>query len=168
MYKEVLARPAGPFGWLQFQLTWPPAQAVIIYFDSDAADVDESKFDLNDLRARYVWNLTEVVKTISKNVPLVALSGPTLCGELPRGTNGDDAKFEEYCAMNRRICTNYNVTYLETRELFFANLPGKWNHSHGYLTLDGEHHNERGSSLVEDLFFDVIENDWGKSLFPKN
>jgi len=82
------------------------------------------------LRRRYIWNLTEVVKGITDKVPLVAMGGPTLYGEvMPRGSNPSDQKFEEYCAINRRICKRFNVTYLETRNLFFANLP-RYAHTH--------------------------------------
>lgn len=162
MNDEVLARPASLlYGWLNSRYVLPPPQAVIIYFDSDASDVDESLYNVDALRRRYIWNLTEVVKAITEKVPYVALGGPTLYGEyMPRGSNPDDRKFDEYCAINRKICKRYNVTYLETRNLFFSNLPQDWSEIEGYLTQDGEHHNAAGAKLIEDLFFDQIQNKW--------
>jgi len=164
--KEVLQRPAGILGLAQGRLHLPPPKAVIVYFDSDAANVNESLFNVTDLRSRYIWNLTQVASALTKEIPRVAHGGPTLCCEVtPRGSNVDDQKFDEYCDINRRICEDFNMTYLDTRSLFFSHLPSNWNKKCGYLTLDGEHHNQRGAAVVEDMFYDLIVNKWGEALF---
>ena len=83
----------------------PPPQAVVTYFDSDASDVNEDLVsDVAELRREYRNNLTSLMLDLTTFVPFNALGGPTLYGELKRGTNHDDQKFEEYVQMNRDIC----------------------------------------------------------------
>lgn len=45
---------------------------------------------------------------------------------------------------------------METRDLFFKNIPDDWHKGSGYLTIDGEHHNEKGASLIQVLFVHTL------------
>ena len=97
-----------------------PPDAVIMYWDSDAVDVDEA--DQEDYyRANYRSNLTEVLTILTADISFVAFGGPTLFGEKPRGKNSKDSVLDAYVEINREVTAQFNgtVKYIETRDAFF-------------------------------------------------
>jgi hypothetical protein len=154
---DVLERKA--FGLLRFWVLDPP-DAVIMYWDSDAVDVENSLDE--DILHSYVEDLQFVLETLKEKVSFVALGGPTLDGELPYGQNEKDSTLDFYADINRNITTGLGMTYLETRKLFFDNLPDQWSNDVGYLTDDGEHQNIKGASLLISLFEKTVTN-WIKT-----
>merc|ERR1711933_422493 len=91
----------------------------------------------------------------------VALAGPTLIGELPRGSNDRDALCDgkgEYVYMNARGSKKHSVILLRTRDAFFRHLPSNWIHPCCFLTVDGEHHNANGAAIVASMFTDRLRS----------
>lgn len=147
------------FTW---RLAGPP-DAVILYWDSDVdpGPKDGSDPMNNDTVAAYLNTLYDVLGDLKNRVGTVIMAGPTLVGELPRGMNAKDDTLDYYAQLNNETAAMFNVTYINTRDLYFANLPEGWNKSSGYLTRDGEHPNRRGSTLLREAFRKALlqEND---------
>ncbi len=127
--------------------------AVVLYWDSDAADVepaDATPEQAAALRAAYERDLEAVLGALRGAAVHVVLAGPTLMGERPRGTNEKDAVLDAYEAINRRLAGEQHVRYVDTRRPAFRWLshrrPGAADR--GELTVDGEHLNEAGTRLV--------------------
>jgi lysophospholipase L1-like esterase len=128
--------------------------AVVLYWDSDAADVEDAGDGprrSRELRAAYERDLDAVLADLRAVTPHVVVAGPTLLGERPRGENPKDHVLDAYERMNRRACSAHHVTWVDTRRAAFA-----WLGEHakppyrdsGYLTEDGEHLNAAGTELV--------------------
>ncbi len=128
--------------------------AVVLYWDSDAADVEdaeESPERSRALRAAYERDLTAVLTDLRAVTPHVVVAGPTLLGERPRGQNPKDHVLDAYERINQRVCHAHHVTWIDTRRAAFA-----WLGEHakgpqrdsGCLTEDGEHLNAAGTELV--------------------
>jgi hypothetical protein len=130
--------------------------ALIIYWDSDAADVNENGRAAK-IRKTYKENLEILLSTASSQIKYIALGGPTLYGEKPHGSNARDNILDAYTEINRNVSYDFGIKYLETRQLFFRNLPSDWHKGGGYLTIDGEHHNMKGSVLIQDLFIETLD-----------
>jgi lysophospholipase L1-like esterase len=144
---DILARLAGDV------LALRPA-AVVLYWDSDAADVEgagESRERSRALRSVYRRNLAAVLTELREVTPNVVVAGPTLLGEQPRGQNPKDHVLDAYERINRHACRAHHVTWVDTRRAAFAWLsdhatpPGQGS---GLLTEDGEHLNAAGTELV--------------------
>jgi lysophospholipase L1-like esterase len=128
--------------------------AVVLYWDSDAADAEdatESPARALALRGAYERNLAAVLATLRGATRHVIVSGPTLLGERPRGHNLKDHVLDAYAEISQRVCHAHHVTWLDTREAAF-----RWLREHGAepdrdagrLTEDGEHLNQAGTELV--------------------
>lgn len=57
--------------------------AVVMYWDSDATDVDETGH-VTEIRAEYTANLYEVLSTLKEQVKYFAFGGPSLYGHMER------------------------------------------------------------------------------------
>ncbi len=128
--------------------------AVVLYWDSDAADAEdaaENRERSHALRADYRRNLAAVLTDLRGVTPNIVVAGPTLFGERPRGQNPKDRVLDAYARLNRRVCHAHHVTWVDTRRAAFA-----WLAEHatsperdsGSLTEDGEHLNAAGAELV--------------------
>jgi lysophospholipase L1-like esterase len=128
--------------------------AVVLYWDSDAADVEdatESPERSRSLRTAYERNLAAVLAALREAAPHVVVSGPTLFGERTQGRNPKDHVLDAYTEINRQVCHAHRVVWIDTRRAAFAWLgehaKGRERDS-GYLTEDGEHLNQAGTELV--------------------
>jgi len=128
--------------------------AVVLYWDSDAADVEaarESPASARALRAAYERDLAAVLAALEGATLHVIVAGPTLLGERARGLNPKDAVVDAYAEINRRLSHAYHATWIDTRQAAFhwlqANRSDRERDS-GRLTEDGEHLNEEGTKLV--------------------
>jgi hypothetical protein len=135
-----------------------PPDVVIVYWDSDCSDDEETPQTINAIRGAYVDNLVYLLTHLQANIPQVIVAGPSLYGELPRGENSKDAMYDDYVAINRNVTSMLGIPYLNTRQAFFDNLPSNWRSHFGYLTLDGEHHNAAGAKIVQDMFLKALES----------
>jgi lysophospholipase L1-like esterase len=127
--------------------------AVVLYWDSDVSDVDESRMmpsQVRDRRAAYERDLVDVLQRLCSSGAHVIVSGPTLIGEQPHGQNPKDAQLDGYRALNRRVAARFDVRYVDTRRAFFRRRPR-------LLTEDGEHLNERGTTVVRTLFVRALD-----------
>ena len=130
----------------------PAPDAVIVLFDSDAADVDEGS-NSKSIRAAYRNDVSSLLHKLTAKVAYVAFAGPILMGELPEGKNGKDSQMDAYEAINKEVAAEHNVPYIALREIFEANEPKKgksMNAEEGKLTMDGEHPLKKGAELIED------------------
>jgi len=141
-------------------------EAIILYWDSDASDVDEGpKRGLKNntppsaqLQSHFVENLRAVLEACLRVTKRVAVMGPTVWGERPRGTNGRDVRYEVFLHLVGNITAEMNITYIHTRDIFFSHLPPGWDQHTGYLTIDGEHPNRAGMAIVVDLYKKILRN----------
>ena len=96
----------------------------------------------------------EVLSALTAAVPGgVAMAGPTLLGELPRGQNRFDALFERYVEINEWQAAAHNVSYANMRDVFFSVInAAHWQRPYGLLTKsDQMHHNRYGGKVVESV-----------------
>lgn len=145
-----------PFTW---QYAAPP-DGLVLYWDSDVnpGPRDGSSPLNNATVSAYLQNLYDVLDQLTSHCDVVILAVPTLSGELPNGQNPLDEALNYYVQLNNATATRYNITYINTRALYYANLPAGWNQTSGYLTLDGEHPNQRGSTLLRTAFREALMN----------
>ena len=127
-----------------------PPQAVIILFDSDAADVDEGE-NADDIRSRYAEKLDALLGKVRARVDYVALSGPILDGEKKEGENEKDDKLDAYENINKKLAKKHDIAYIDLRAEFLSNDKG-FDQEQGHLTQDGEHPKRKGEEIIEDAF----------------
>ena len=124
--------------------------AVFLLWDSDVSDIDEDAFPYLGpmyLRYRYSVTLSYVIqRLLSKNVYLV-VSGP---GLLPFPSKTD--MLESYKAINVEICKDFGVDYIDLRSKFL----GVEANNNTVVTVDGEHLNDLGVSIVAQEFSDYL------------
>ncbi len=131
--------------------------AVVLYWDSDCSDVDESGLgpdQVANLRAEYVRQLDAVLERLRQSGAAVLVTGPTLLGERPHGQNPRDAQLDAYAALNRARAAAHGARYLDTRRAFLHWLElhrGRQERGGLLLTEDGEHLNARGTRLATHL-----------------
>merc|ERR1711998_188478 len=125
--------------------------AVIILFDSDAADVESA--DEESTQKMYKATLSELVEKVKHNVDYVALAGPILFGELKKGRNERDEIMDDYDDINQMIADKYEIPYIPLRRYFFE-AEKKSVHAEeqkeGKLTVDGEHPLHPGEEIIEE------------------
>ncbi len=141
--------------------------AVVLYWDSDAADVEgatDPPARVEPLRAAYERDLGLVLDALQAITPRVVVSGPTLMGERPHGRNPKDHVLDAYAEINRRLCHSHRATWVDTRRAAFRwlhrNADAEWRDS-GRLTEDGEHLNAAGVSLVAGRFASALAHHLG-------
>ena len=69
---------------------------LIIYWDSDSTDIDFSLALTKSVLERYKNNLIFTLTELIYYIPYIAVAGPTLDGELPRGLNKRDNILDVY------------------------------------------------------------------------
>jgi len=134
--------------------------AVILFWDSDCSDVDEStmrKEEVAELRANYTMNLIAVVTQILGTGSLLAISGPEVLGEGLREVK--TPMLDDYREMNKKVAADYQLPYIDMRKAFLDDCPDKWIQDGGFDTTDGEHPNDRGTTIEAGLFAKQIQ-DW--------
>jgi lysophospholipase L1-like esterase len=128
--------------------------AVVLYWDSDAADAEdarESPARSREIRVAYERDLAAVLAALRGATPDLIVCGPTLLGERPRGRNPKDHVLDAYAAINRRLAHANHATWIDTRQAAFRWLrdnAGGEDRESGRLTEDGEHLNAAGTELV--------------------
>lgn len=137
--------------------------AVVLYWDSDVSDVDESRLSEAAVSARrsdYQRTLADVLQRLVATGAHVIVSGPTLIGEAPRGQNPKDRMLDDYRRINRAVARSFNAAYVDTRRAFLTRLtrqpPG--NGGAKLLTEDGEHLNDAGAAEVQQQFVAALDS----------
>lgn len=153
--------------WLNSVLE-TPADAVILLWDSDVSANDESEDNISILREAYVTNLEYVMNMLhaNKTDSKVAVAGPIILGE---GTlfsrvslqnyHGKQVMLDAYRSINQRIVADHNATYIDLRKAYLDFLPSYRLGYEGCLTVDGEHENSNGLTIISKLLAKTI-SDW--------
>jgi lysophospholipase L1-like esterase len=132
------------------------AGAVVLYWDSDAVEVVEDDLKHRQVRARraaYENALRDVLETLKATGAYLLVAGPTLYGERHRGQNSLDHQLDAYEAINRRVCAELQIAFVDTRHAAFEWLsrhPPPGGRDQRQLTDDGEHLSAAGVELVAD------------------
>ena len=150
---------------------------VFLWENSDISNVNENFMSARDIassRANYTVNMEWDVKYIlnfqdkvsGKKVKNMALVGPGMLGEgpfLPRDPNVISTwprilpvvqkydhgwMIDDFIKMNRAIAVKLGVPHLDVKGLFQAQVPWYRLFYAGWVTTDGEHPNERGTTLI--------------------
>ena len=128
--------------------------AVILFWDSDCSNIDESKLtpqQVQQLRANYSANLLATERLILAATPRLAVAGPELLGEGPIGLPDRFANktqmLDDYRVLTRAAADAVEVPYIDMRAAFMAEIPPWWLIYAGWCTIDGEHPNDRGTRI---------------------
>lgn len=134
-----------------------PSDAILLLWDSDVSSNDESADNNTFLREMYISNVTYVLDRILESDPakLIAISGPIILGER-RSACSKSNMLDEYVETNRKICTAYNISYIDLRKSFLSEIPWYRLVDSGCLTVDGEHENYNGMTIVARAVADII------------
>ena len=168
----------------------PNVDAIMLLWDSDASDLwryanpkpkagPQKGFDpsvpllpppTQEMQDTYTANLVVVLTRLKQKTPNVIVGGPVLFGERPRGLNPLDPSYEAYLGINRRVCAQLNVTYIDFRSKFFSLLPPGWEPPPNYhisqggtggkLTLDGEHLKNVAREVIMGEFLSQLYQWW--------
>ena len=132
--------------------------AVILFWDSDCSDVDESTMSegqVTELRANYTANLVDVVTQILGSGSLLAISGPEVLGEGLREMK--TPMLNDYRDMNKKVSADFKLQHIDMRQAFLDDCPDKWIQDGGFDTTDGEHPNDRGTTIEAGLFAKQVQ-----------
>lgn len=103
--------------------------------------------------------LREIVARISYSGAAVVLCTPTVIGEIPDSTVGQNPMLDEYCAISRKIASGTGIRLCDLHKAFDTYLlvhnPDK--KEKGILTTDGVHLNDAGNRLVADEMLRFFE-----------
>lgn len=152
-------------------------EAIFFMWDSDASDIyrynpprliDGKGFVVppsEDIKAAYKDDLAWLLRNFLDKTPRVAMAGPFLMGERVRGMNPFDHVYEVFLEINKDMAKRFNVTYFPFRDIFFSALPPGWDLTvvalrsggpGGYLTIDGEHLNDRARDMVLEKYKQLL------------
>jgi hypothetical protein len=126
-----------------------PSDAILLLWDSDVSSSDETAENMSYLREVYISNVTYVLDRIlqSDSSKLIAITGPIILGERLSACS-KSSMLDEYVEINQKICTAYNITYIDLRKAFISEIPWYRMVDSGCLTVDGEHENRNGMTIV--------------------
>jgi lysophospholipase L1-like esterase len=140
--------------------------AVVLYWDSDAADVEadgELPARSRELREAYRHNLDAVLGALAAATSNVLVTGPTLLGERAHGRNPKDHVLDAYARINRRACRHWHATWIDTRKAAFRWLrqnAAPDDQDSRLLTEDGEHLSATGVALVAGEISAALVGQW--------
>ena len=140
--------------------------AVILLWDSDASDVDESLLteeQVTELRGNYTETLRLVVNATLAwpSVEYFAMAGPCVYGSegplfKPRRFWDKNSVFDEYRDLNRQVASEFGVDYIDVRTELTNAVPFYWSFYKWWISIDGEHFNYRGTIIVVDLLVEKL------------
>lgn len=126
---------------------------VILFWDSDVSDIDESgltESEVYALRSTYETNVRYVVENLLDAGAYVALAGP---GVLKRnlGFEHKSQMLNAYRDINIAVCLSYGIEYIDVRSALWKSIDRGVD-----PTRDGEHLNDLGVTIVAKLFAEAI------------
>jgi len=157
--------------WSSCYIYFP--HAIVLFWDSDVSNYEESLMTIEEIkvhRENYRNMLGKVLDRLKEHSEYVLVTGPTLYGELTRGTNAKDGMVEDYLSMNVNATLIRGIEYLDSRSVLMDALPVGWGLQNdtdfvvvdglggGYFSIDGEHLNLRGSQIVARLISERLIN----------
>ena len=159
--EEVASTLARTPAMLQQYKPW----GVLWFWDSDCSNIDESTMtpqQVAALRANYSLHVTQTAALIQASGARLAVAGPELLGEGPLGLqprfqNKTAAYMEAYVNLTREAAERVEgVSYINMRAAFLQAIPWWWQLYAGWVTLEGEHPNERGAGVEAELFANTL------------
>ena len=162
--EEVAATLARIPAMLQAYKPW----AVLWFWDSDCSNIEEgllSPAQVAALRANYSLHVLEAASLIAASGARLAVAGPELLGEgpiglQPRFENKTKEYMEAYVNLTRDAAVRVpRVSYINMRAAFLQAIPWWWELWGGWVTIEGEHPNERGAGIEAELFASTL-NVW--------
>ena len=142
--------------------------AVLWFWDSDCSNIDETTMtpaQVSALRANYSLHVTQTAALIAAAGARLAVAGPELLGEgpvglQPRFQNKTAPYMEAYVNLTRQAAERVpGVAYINMRAAFLQAIPWWWTLYGGWVTIEGEHPNERGAGIEAELFANTL-NGW--------
>lgn len=149
-----------------------PQAAFAQVIAADKADLAVVYIGINDVWWRkttpedFEKALRDLAAAARANKTTLVLATLSIRGELPNGSNGDDAKIEQFAELTRKVARDTGTTLIDLRKAYIAYLQ---NHnaelrvdgslyfkSSGILTYDGVHPSGTGVKLMADLIGDGI------------
>jgi lysophospholipase L1-like esterase len=96
--------------------------------------------------------LREIVARVHYSGAEILLCTPSVIGEIPDSTLGQNPILEEYCAISRKIAKDQGIRLCDLRKAFLAYLTehNKEKSEKNILTTDGVHLNNAGNRFVAD------------------
>jgi len=101
-------------------------------------------------KEQYESGLREVVARIQYSGAEVILCTPSVIGEIPDSTYGQNPMLNEYCAISRKVAKDLSVRLCDLHKVFNTYLleHNSDKKEKGILTIDGVHLNDEGNRLV--------------------
>ncbi len=118
--------------------------------------------DVAILHKNYYDNLVKTVKLIKETGAYLVVAGPELLGEgpiilPPRFRPKNKEYFDTYIQLTRTAALSVpDVEYIDIRAQFLQAIPWWWKFRGGWVTLEGEHPNDRGTWIEAKLFADQL------------
>jgi lysophospholipase L1-like esterase len=108
---------------------------------------------------KYEAGLKEIIGKIQKAGARVVLCTPTVIGEKKSGTNGLDARLDQYADISRKVAKETGVPLCDLRKAFVDYLAkhNAGDKERGVLTTDRVHLNDAGNKLVADTILATID-----------
>mmetsp|Transcript_17136 Transcript_17136/g.24800 ORF Transcript_17136/g.24800 Transcript_17136/m.24800 type:complete len:285 (+) Transcript_17136:27-881(+) len=134
---------------------------VFLFWDSDMSgmSITLTHAQREKVLSNYTMKVKEVIYAL-KNVTYVIVSGPTLASE---GPFIKPVRFfqrqpilETFLELNKKICAETNVTYLDLHTSLKRVIPKAWMFYKSFVTADGEHENHRGSVIIADALAEAV------------
>ena len=63
---------------------------------------------------------------------------------------------KRYIKINQEICENHSVPYIDVHHAFISAVPANYYGYQGCLTIDGEHPNDNGATIIAKMFTEAI------------
>jgi hypothetical protein len=130
--------------------------AVVLLWDSDVTDVDESKLNANEiatLREHYIRNLRYTINAVLSRDIHIIVTGPGLMLCCP----DKDNMLNDYLTMNKNITTELGVDYIDLRQLLLSSV------EKGVIPVEGsdrDHMNKDGLYIAAQAFSKNLDSYW--------
>ena len=121
-----------------------------------------NKEELAALHKNYYDNLLATIKLIKDTGAFLVVAGPELLGEGPIFLRTSWLKkkpeyFDTYINLTRTAALSVpGVQYIDIRTEFQNAIPWWWKFYGGWVTIEGEHPNDRGAWIEAKLFADQL------------
>ncbi|MBI3823394.1 MAG: SGNH/GDSL hydrolase family protein [Planctomycetes bacterium] len=111
-------------------------------------------------KEKFEEGLKDIIARIDKAGARVILCTPSVIGEKTDGSNGLDAKLDEYSDISRKVAKDTKSQLCDLRKAFVDHLKknNADNKASGILTSDRVHLNPAGNAFVADVMMKSLDN----------
>jgi lysophospholipase L1-like esterase len=132
---------------------------VVIYIGINDVWHGEKDPKRGTTKEKFEEGLKEIIGKIKAGGARVVLCTPSVIGEKTDGSNGLDARLDEYSEISRKVAKDTKVPLCDLRKAFVEHLkknnPG--NKASGILTGDRVHLNAEGNALVAQVMLKTLD-----------